>query len=226
MVERLSEEADTSKHALQTELHNETSSKADLESQIAELNAGYQSQLEVQERKFKEMMEDLKHSKEEDLERLRAMYEEHIDATKKRQGDVESDLKEEIECLLEENEKVKRYYDTLEGEMGGAKKELEGLNGDYQKALSGNIRLEKEGENYKEEVNDLLASNDKLKKSYHVLDEEANNVKDDLERMTSSYQRADAEKIRFERELNLTSKEKDDAIGSYNDLSKKLAGIQ
>lgn len=222
----LKEESESTKNALEMELKSTSAAKAEMEGQLSEMNVEFKSRLEEEKRKSKEMVEDLKRSKEEDLERLRAMYEEHIDATKMKQVETENDLKEEINCLLEENEKVKMCYDQLEVEMNHAKRDLEQMSSDYQKAMADNIRFEKEMSRYKDEVEDLLDENKGMKRQCNAMDDEMNHVKDELERVSSSFQRVDAEKTRFEKELDLMTKEKQDALSNYNEVVMKLDNIQ
>mmetsp|Transcript_19328 Transcript_19328/g.37641 ORF Transcript_19328/g.37641 Transcript_19328/m.37641 type:complete len:1058 (-) Transcript_19328:117-3290(-) len=223
---QLKQESESAKKALEKEVKSATTAKAELEGQMSEMTAEYQSRLEDEKRKSEEMVEEMKKSKEEDLERLRSMYEEHIEDTKRKQVETENDLKEEVNCLLDENEKVKMCYDRLEEEMSAAKRELDELSAEYKKCLSTNARFEKELSHYKEEVDDLMEENKGMKKRCNALDDEMSRVKEELQRMTSSYQRADAEKAKFEKELDLTTKEKDDIVSNYRDLVQKLNNIQ
>ena len=76
---RLKEESDTTQPAMSMELNDSARAKAEVETQLAE----YCTMIEDERQRFavnqQSEMEELKKSKkEEDLERLRRMYEEHL----------------------------------------------------------------------------------------------------------------------------------------------------
>ena len=224
--QRLKDESDATQRAMKMELNEAMAAKSDMESELNELKAEFRTQIEEEKSRSKSRMEELKLSKEEDLERLRSMYEEHLDSTKKSASNVESELKEEIHMLLEENEKVKMCYENLESEMSRYKSDLDEVNSNYQKALSDNLRWEKEATAFKEELEDVCDENDKHTRLNKKLEEELSDTKAELERMTSQHQRVQAEKARFEKEYNTAAKERDEASSGYNDLVKKLDDIQ
>lgn len=246
--QRLKDESDTTQRAMEMELNEVTRASADKEGELNELRVEFRNQMEEEKNRYKQemeelavrskeqlgdlkteyrtQMEELKRSKEEDLERLRAMYEEHLDNTKQSASTAESELKEEIHVLLEENEKVKMCYENLETEMSRCKNDLDELNSNYQKAINENLRYEKDTVAYKEELDDVLDENDKRSRRNKALEDELSDVKTELERMTSQCQRAQAEKTRFEKEYDASAKERDATAAEYDDLVKKLGGVQ
>lgn len=217
--QRLQEESDAAKRALQSELSDATEAKADMESRIGELNADFRSQLEEEKHRAELMMEDIKRSKEEDLDRLREMYEHHIENIKDKSASVEADLKDELQMILEENEKVKMCYDNLEEEMARAKHELNEINAHYQDTLDDNDRCKRDSKRYKEEADKLMDENDKIRKDLST-------TKADLEHITSSYERASKEKEEIERELEALQKEKEEMASNYEETAKKLEGLE
>lgn len=166
---RLKEEAEGTKRALLQELENASDAKVDLETRLGEVTAEYKSRIEEEKEHAREMIEEVKRGKEEDLEKLRGMYEEHLESLKSKQEEEREGLKDEIQILLEENEKIKVCYENLEEEMDRAKKELHEMNLRCQAAVSDNVNYEKEVSNLKDEVDDLLDENDKLKRTVHDL---------------------------------------------------------
>ena len=205
---RLQEESDSAKTALHNELSEATEAKADMESRISKLNADFRSQLEEEKHRAERLLNDLKRSKEDDLDRLREMYEDHIDGMKKKAAAVEANLKDELQMILEENEKVKMCYDNLEEEMTRAKHELNEINEQYQDALDDNSRYKRDAQKYKEEADKLMDENDKMRR-------DLSSTKNDLDRITSSFERVNAEKGQIEKDL-----------GSYEDIAKKVEGLQ
>ena len=224
--QRLKEESDATQRALEVELTEATSTKSEMEKEVNELKSEFRTQIEEEKARSQSRMEELKRSKEEDLERLRSMYESHLDSTKKSASDVESELKDEIHMLLEENEKVKLCYDNLENEMARCKSDLEELSANYQKALNENLQWEKDATSYKEELDDVCDENNQRARMNKQFEEELLTVKGELERTTSQYQRVTAEKTRFEKEYNAAAKDRDEASAGYNDLVQKLDDIQ
>jgi chromosome segregation ATPase len=222
---RLKDESEVTKRALSNELAMSNEAKIDMERRLGELHAEYKSKLDAERIKCHDMMEELKRSKEEDLERLRSMYEEHMDGMKVKVQEETADLKEEIHCLLQENEKVKMCYETLEEEMERAKRDLNEMNMRCRQAVDDNVRYEKETASLKDEVDDLLDENDKLKHSADGLHDEISDIKKDLERTSSSLQRCDSERARFEKELTTVSAEKEEAESNYKELLKKLDDV-
>lgn len=175
---RLQEESDSTKAALHNELSEVTEAKADMESRISKLNADFRSQLEEEKHRAERLLNDLKRSKEDDLDRLREMYEDHIDGMKKKAAAVEANLKDELQMILEENEKVKMCYDNLEEEMTRAKHELNDINEQYQDALDDNSRYKRDAQKYKDEADKLVDENDKMRR-------ELSSTKNDLDRIQS-----------------------------------------
>lgn len=175
---RLQEESDSTKAALHNELSEVTEAKADMEGRISKLNADFRSQLEEEKHRAERLLNDLKRSKEDDLDRLREMYEDHIDGMKKKAAAVEANLKDELQMILEENEKVKMCYDNLEEEMTRAKHELNEINEQYQDALDDNSRFKRDAQKYKEEADKLVDENDKMRR-------ELSATKNDLDRIQS-----------------------------------------
>lgn len=175
---RLQEESDSTKAALHNELSEVTEAKADMESRISKLNADFRSQLEEEKHRAERLLSDLKRSKEDDLDRLREMYEDHIDGMKKKAAAVEANLKDELQMILEENEKVKMCYDNLEEEMTRAKHELNDINEQYQDALDDNSRYKRDAQKYKDEADKLVDENDKMRR-------ELSSTKNDLDRIQS-----------------------------------------
>ena len=216
---RLQEESDAAKRALHNELSDATEAKADLESRISKLNADLRSQLDEEKHRAEQLMEDLKRSKEVDLERLRERYEDHIHGIKDKAANVEVNLKDELQMILEENEKVKICYDNLEEEMTRAKHELNEINEQYHDALDDKEHFKKDAKRCKEEADKLMNENDKMRR-------DVSSIKNELDRVTSSHERVNAEKGQIEKELEILAKEKADMGGSYEDIAKKLEGLE
>jgi chromosome segregation ATPase len=182
---------------MSAELNDAARAKANVEAQLAEYRA-------ASDDKQRREMDELKKSKEEDLERLRRMYEEHLNG-----------LKGEINILLEENEKVKMFHDKLENENRRYKSDLSEISSDYDKALKESVRWEKEASNLKSELNNVCDENDNYARHCEALEDKHNRVTNDLDRMTTQYERAQTENTRLEKELQ-----------AYDDLVKKLDEIQ
>ena len=205
---KLKEDSDATQRAMSAELNDAARAKANVEAQLAEYRA-------VKDDEQRREMDDLKKSKEEDLERLRRMYEEHLNG-----------LKGEINILLEDNEKVKmhydklenenrRHYDKLENENRRYKSDLSEISSDYDKALKESVRWEKEATNLKSELNNACDENDNYARHCEALEDKHNQVSSDLDRMTAQYDRAQTNNTRLEKELQ-----------AYDDLVKKLDEIQ
>ncbi len=216
---RLQQESDAAKSAIHKELSDANEAKAEMESKISKLNADFRSQLEAEKQRAEQLIDDLKRSKEEDLDRLREMYEDHIDGMKNKAAAVEASLKDELQMILEENEKVKMCYDNLEEEMTRAKHELNEINEQYQDALDDNAHYKKDAKKYKEEADKLMDENEKMRR-------DLSSTKDNLDRIKNSYERTNAEKGQIKKELDKISKEKVEVGSSYDDVAKKLAGLE
>ncbi|KAL3784076.1 hypothetical protein ACHAW5_008016 [Stephanodiscus triporus] len=198
--QRLKDESDARQRAMEGELKDSARAKSDAEAQLAE----HRTVIEEERRRFTEEMEDLKKSKEEDLERLRSMYEEHLNG-----------LKEDTKMLLEENEKVKS--------------DLEELNSEYDKALKASVRWEKEALNLKGELNNVCDENDNYARHCEALEEKQTRLEREYDAAKDEWERhrlTQAEKTRLEKELNTAVKERDEAMAGYDDLVKKLDEIQ
>lgn len=217
--QRLQEESDTAKAALCKELSGATEAKADMESKISKLNADFRSQLEEEKHRAEQLIDDLKRSKEEDLDRLREMYEDHIDGMKNKASAVETNLKDELQMILEENEKVKMCYDNLEEEMTRAKHELNEINEQYQDALDDNSHYKNDAKKFKEEADKLMDENEKMRRDLST-------TKNDLDRFKNSYERTNAEKGQIKKELDKVAKEKAEIGSNYEDIAKKLEGLE
>ena len=72
--------------------------------------------MEDEKRRALESVESVERAKEHEIERLRDAYETHVESSRKKTTNVEDDLKEEIECLLRENERTKEVHVLLSGE--------------------------------------------------------------------------------------------------------------
>ena len=223
---RLKEEADGTKRALLQELENASDAKIDLETRLGEVTAEYKSLLEEEKDRARDRIEEVKRGKEEELERLRGMYEEHLESLKSKQEEERDGLKDEIQILLEENEKIKVCYENLEEEMDRAKKELHEMNIRCQAAVSDNVNYEKEVSNLKDEVDDLLDENDKLKRTVHDIQEEVKDVKLKMERASKESSRTNSELSRVNRELDEMEQQKNTLHKDYKELSKKLEGME
>jgi chromosome segregation ATPase len=230
---RLQEESDATKRALNNELSDAIAAKAEMESKFGKLHADFRSQLDDEKHRAVQQMEDLKKSNEEELSRLREMYEDHIDGIKQKAASVEANLKDELQMILEENEKVKMCYDNLEEEMTRAKHELNEINEQYQDALDENDHFKKDAKRYKEEADKMMNENDKLRRDLLT-------AKNDIDRITSSYERVGAERNKIEKEYEKLvkekaehekkyeklAKEKAELGSSYEDIAKKLEGLE
>ena len=216
---RLQDESDTAKRALNSELRDATEAKADMESRISKLNADFRSQLDEEKHRADRLLEDVKTSKEVDLSRLREMYEDHIEGIKNKATAVEANLKDELQIILEENEKVKMCYDNLEEDMTRSKHELNEINEQYQDALDDNNHYKVDLKRYKEEADKLMNENEKMRR-------DLSSTKNDLDRITSSFERANAEKGQIKKDLESLTKEKGEIGSSYDDVAKKLAGLE
>ena len=183
---RLQEESDDVKRALSAA----TETNTDLESKIGKLNADFRSQLEDEKHQAEQLMEDIKRSKEEDLGRLRDMYENHIENIKDKASSVEADLKDELQIILEENEKVKMCYDNLEEEMARFKQEkmieidklrvdlsstkndLERITSSYERVKAEKRQIENDFEFLVKEKEEMASSYDDIAKKLDGLKEE------------------------------------------------------
>lgn len=223
---RLKEEAEGTKRALLQELESASDAKVDLETRLGEVTSEYKARIEEEKDNARERIEEVKKSKEEDLERLREMYEEHLESLKSKQEDERMGLKDEIQILLEENEKIKVCYENLEEEMDRAKRELHDMTMKSQAAISDNVNYEKEIEDLKNEVDDLLDENDKLKRSVHESREETKDVRMDLDRLTKENGRIHTELNRVSRDLDEVEQERNALNKDYRELQKKVETME
>jgi chromosome segregation ATPase len=223
---RLKEEAEGTKRALMQELENANDAKVDLETRLGGVTAEYKSRLEEEKERCLERVREVKQAKEEDLERLRGMYEEHLEGLKSKQEDEKEGLKDEIQILLEENEKLKVCYENLEEEMERGKKELHELNLRCQASISDNVNYEKEVSHLKDEVDELLDENDKLKRSVHEIQEEVKDVKMEKDRVSKENARTHSELTRVNRELDEAEQDKNSLNRDYKDLLKKMEALE
>lgn len=223
---RLRDEADATKRALLQELESASDAKVEMETRLGEVTAEYKSRLEEERDRAKERMEEMKKGKEQDLERLREMYEEHLQNLKNKQDDERKDLKDEIQILLEENEKIKVCYENLEEEMERAKRELNDMNVRCQAAVSDNVKYEKEVSALKDEVDDLLDENEKLKRTMHDIQGEMKDVKMEMERVSKENGRIHSELNRVNREFGEVEHEKNTLSRDYKELVKKIETIE
>lgn len=223
---RLKEEADATKRALMHELENASDAKVDLETRLGEITAEYRSNLEEERERQQERMDDMKKEKEEELEKLRFRYEEHLDGIKNKHEEEREGLKDEIQILLEENEKIKMCYENLEEEMERAKKELHDMNMRCQAAVSDNVNYEKEVAGLKDEVDDLLDENDKLKRQVHNIQEEVKDVKMEMDRVSKENGRAQSELSRVNRDFDDAEQERNSLSKENKELVKKLETLE
>lgn len=223
---RLKEEAEGTKRALLHELESASDAKVDLETRLGEVTSEYKARIEEEKDNARERIEEVKKGKEEDLERLREMYEEHLESLKSKQEDECMGLKDEIQILLEENEKIKVCYENLEEEMDRAKRELHDMTMKSQTAISDNVNYEKEIEGLKNEVDDLLDENDKLKRSVHESREEAKDARMDLERLTNENGRAHTDLNQVRRDLDEVEQDRNALNKDYKELQKKVETME
>ena len=83
---------------------------------------------------------------------------------------------------------VLRIKADYESDLDAHKNNLNELNSNYQKALSNNIRWEKDATSLKEELNDVLDENDKRARCANALEDKLSDARSGLERAASQLQ--------------------------------------
>ena len=121
--------------------------EADFEARLEDEKRDFEARLEDEKRRALESVESVERAKEHEIESLRDAYETHVESSRKKTADVEDDLKEEIECLLRENERTKRRCDELDEEARqtrGGMQEMDAMRSDLDELASVRDRLSEE----------------------------------------------------------------------------------
>lgn len=230
---RLKEEGEASRLGLEKELaevnraKNATEGESErIRQDLDRARKDLHARLAEEKARSKELMDGLRKSKEEDLERLRAMYEEHLESTKVAASNVESELKDELRSVLEENERVKVCYEQLESEADRAKSDLDQLNSKYQRAVSDAGRYEADISELRREVEACQNENEKKHRKIKQVEDDLGDARDELNAMTSSYQRAKAEGARYQREYDRAEREGEELKKRVDEVSAKLDSVQ